>query len=105
MLSRSTSWHSFIRGRCHMATTSIPHQGSGETYLFLWVSIPGFTSPSARPSDTTRPVSQRTQTSAKQPARANKVRVVYHQSVSRRIAPTLGDKQGFSARRSPETRT
>lgn len=24
-----------------MAITSIPHQGSGETYLFLWVSIPG----------------------------------------------------------------
>lgn len=37
----SRSWHSFIRGRCHMAITSIPHQGSAQTYLFLWVSIPG----------------------------------------------------------------
>lgn len=37
----SRSWHSFIRRQCHMAITSILHQGSGETYLFLWVSIRG----------------------------------------------------------------
>lgn len=72
----SRSRHSFTRGRCHMAITS-------ETYLFLWVSIPGL----HFSISTTRPVGRTTR-----------------QSVSRTITPTLGDKQGFSTRKSQETR-